>query len=182
MTLDKYINSNEKKRRAKKHIITGQQVSANVGEYIPNPIAMLTCKRHKTLFGYVVAESGPKRFTAMFDDGIGRDVASSSLRICSLSASLPPNEHPLPSQTSAADSAALTALQSVGEEDADNNEEEDAHSDPENEQSNEDEGGSQEEGHVAIDGQATDDGSAIGTATGECSLEKTLQHTIKKSW
>ena len=53
-------------------------MSANVVEYIPNPIATLTCKRRKTLFGYVVADSGPKLFTVMFDDRIGCDVASSS--------------------------------------------------------------------------------------------------------
>ena len=63
----------KEKKRAKKRLISGQQVSANVGEYIPNPIAMLTCKRRKTLVGYVVAESRPKRFTVMFYDEFGHD-------------------------------------------------------------------------------------------------------------
>ena len=160
------MNDIKEKKRAKKRLISGQQVSANVGEYIPNLIAMLTRKRRKTLVGYVVAESGPKRFTVMFYNGIAHDVASSSLRVCSSSVSLPPDERPLLSQMSVADSAALTALQSVAEEDADNIEEKDERGDPENEQSNEDEGGSEEEGQVAIDGQVTGDGLAIGSATG----------------
>ena len=119
------------------------------------------------LFGCDVAESGPRFFTVMFDDGISSNVACNSLKICSSLASLPPSEHPLVSRTSAARRAAVIAKQLIGEEDADNNEEEDdEYGDPENKRSNKDEGGSHQDGQVAIDRQATGDGLAIETASG----------------
>jgi uncharacterized membrane protein YecN with MAPEG domain len=44
-TCDMMNDIKEKKTRAKKHLITRQQVSANVGEYIPSSIALLSCKK-----------------------------------------------------------------------------------------------------------------------------------------